>query len=85
MKLQAVNNVVIILKDRSEISLGDYTYDITQIPEPYSGVIDSMGFESDEFKIGERVAFCDMGGVYIKFDEDEYVVLTPDMIIGKLN
>lgn len=84
MKLQAVNSIIIVLKDKSDEQITN-NYDISQIPEPYSGVIDSMGFESDEFKIGERVAFCDMGGAYIKFDEDEYVVLTPDMIIGKLN
>lgn len=85
MRLQAVNNVIILKKDSSNFS-DNFTYkDIKQIPEPYSGIVDSIGFESDEYKIGEHIAFCDMGGAYIKFDEDEYVVLTPDMIIGKLN
>lgn len=86
MRLQAVNNVIILKKDKSE-NIDDILgkEDIKQIPEPYTGFIDSIGFETDEYKEGERIAFCDLGGAYIKSDDKEFVVLTPDMIIGKLN
>ena len=83
MKLQAVNNVIIVDKEKSPLLTN--INDMTQIPEPYVGYIDSIGFETNEYQIGERVAFCDMGGAYIQMGEKEYVVLTPDMIIGKLN
>ena len=87
MRLQAVNNVIIIKKDKSNIDFNNLVGngDIKQIPEPYSGYIDSIGFETDEYKIGDYIAFCDLGGAYIKTEDTELVVLTPDMIIGKLN
>lgn len=88
MRLQAVNNVIILEKDKSPIFTTNENVelkDMNQIPEPYSGYIDSIGFETDEYKIGEHIAFCDFGGAYIKMEDVEYVVLTPDMIIGKLD
>lgn len=89
MKLQAVNNVIIIKKDRSYLKddpnlISQFNYkseDMNEIPEPYTGEIFSIGVENN-YKIGQRVAFCDMGGVYIEFFEDEYVVVTPEMIMG---
>ena len=50
------------------------------IPEPYTGIIDSVGMEN-EWKKGDHIAFCDIGGVYMKVDDVEYVVITPEMII----
>ena len=83
MKLQAVNTTIIVIKDKSPLILD--IKDMTQIPEPYVGSIDSIGYETDEYKKGDRVAFCDMGGAYIQMGETEYVVLTPEMILGKLD
>lgn len=86
-KLQAVNQVIILEKDRSSKLFLEETIDtknMTQIPEPYTGYVDSIGFETDEYKIGEHLAFCDIGGAYVKIGDREYVVLTPDMIIGKM-
>ena len=54
-----------------------------EIPEPYTGVIDSVGKEN-EWKEGDRIAFSDIGGIYMKVEDVEYVVITPEMIIGKL-
>ena len=54
-----------------------------EIPEPYTGVIDSVGVENG-WKKGDRIAFSDIGGVYMKVEDVEYVVITPEMIIGKL-
>lgn len=85
IRIKAVNDVIIIRKDRSVLSdlvLPESSNDMYQIPEPYTGVIDSVGFEN-EWKEGDRVAFCDIGGVYIKIDDVEYVIITPEMIIGK--
>lgn len=85
MRLQAVNNVIILKKDESP-SLADIKVsDIKQIPEPYTGYVDSIGFDTDEYKIGEHLVFCDMGGAYIQMGDVEYVVLTPDMVIGKIS
>ena len=46
-------------------------------------VIDSVGKEN-EWKEGDRIAFSDIGGIYMKVEDVEYVVITPEMIIGKL-
>lgn len=88
IKFQAVNDVVILVKDKSVqdspiILPNQQPKNIYEIPEPYTGVIDSVGMEN-EWKPGDHIAFCDMGGVYMKVDDIEYVVITPDMIIGKL-
>ena len=56
---------------------------IVEEAQAYKRLIEEFNLKQDE--IGERVAFCDMGGAYIQMGEKEYVVLTPDMIIGKLN
>jgi len=88
MKFQAVNDVIILVKDKdindSPLILPEMQpKGIYDIPEPYTGVIDSVGMEN-EWKKGDHIAFCDMGGVYIKVGDVDYVVITPDMIIGKL-
>jgi len=87
MRLQAVNNVIIVAKDTSYFKLSGEKLDTSNmnaIPEPYTGTIDSVGADFDDYKIGDRVAFIDMGGAYIELDGEEYVVITPDMVIGKL-
>lgn len=91
MKPQAVNNVIILKKDKSYLKddpnlISEYNYkseNMDEIPEPYTGVIDSMGVECG-YEIGQHVAFNDMGGLYLDMGGDEYVVITPDMIIGIL-
>ena len=88
IRFQAVNNVVILVKDKgvndSPLILPEtQPKNMYEIPEPYTGVIDSVGVEN-EWKKGDRIAFCDMGGIYMKVGDKEYVVITPDMIIGKL-
>lgn len=88
IRFQAVNNVVILVKDKgvndSPLILPEtQPKNMYEIPEPYTGVIDSVGVEN-EWKKGDRIAFCDIGGIYMKVGEKEYVVITPDMIIGKL-
>ena len=88
IKFQAVNDVVILVKDKgvsnSPLILPNVQpKNMYEIPEPYTGVIDSVGVEN-EWKKGDRIAFCDVGGIYMKVGEKEYVVITPDMIIGKL-
>lgn len=92
MRLQAVNNVIIIKKDKSYLKddpnlISEFNYkseSMTEIPEPYTGTIDSIGMKN-EYNIGQKVAFCDMGGVYIEMGDDEYVVVAPEMIIGIMN
>jgi hypothetical protein len=88
MRLQAVNNVIIVKKDPSDFSqMNDVNYkaeSFQEIPEPYSGVIDSIG-EDCEYSIGQRICFQDYGGVYIQVDSDELVVITPEMVIGILD
>lgn len=88
MKFQAVNDTIILLKDKNESNSPLILPEVKpqnmfEIPEPYTGTIDSVGMEN-EWKKGDRIAFCEMGGVYLKVDDREYVVITPDMIIGKL-
>ena len=92
MKIQAVNNVFVLKKDRSYlkddpnlISEQNYKSDkMNEIPEPYTGYIDSMGVDIPEYKVGQHVAFNDMGGVYVEWGNDEYVIITPEMVIGIL-
>ena len=88
IRFQAVNDTVILVKDKSEknsplILPEPQSKNMYEIPEPYPGVIDSVGLEN-EWKKGDHIAFCDVGGIYMKVDDIEYVVITPDMIIGKL-
>ena len=87
IKFQAVNDVIILVKDKGVSSPiiipNQQPKNMYEIPEPYTGVIDSVGKEN-EWKKGDHIAFCDMGGVYMKVEDTEYVVITPDMVIGKL-
>lgn len=80
--LQAVNGVLILEKDKSYMKPD--VSNMTEIPAPYSGRIDNVGLNIEEYSSGQRVAFCDMGGVYIDIDGKEFVIITPDMIIGVL-
>ena len=88
IKLQAVNDVIILIKDKDEhnsplILPDQQPQNPYEIPEPYTGVIDSVGVENG-WKKGDRIAFSDIGGIYMKVEDVEYVVITPEMIIGKL-
>ena len=88
IKFQAVNDVIILIKDKDEhnsplILPDQQPMNPYEIPEPYTGVIDSVGVENG-WKKGDRIAFSDIGGVYMKVEDVEYVVITPEMIIGKL-
>lgn len=88
----AVNNVLILKKDKSYMKsdpnlISEMNYksnDMTEIPEPYTGIIDSIGVSDSEYQIGQHVSFDDLGGVYLEFDENEYVVITPEMVVGIL-
>lgn len=87
----AVNNVLIIKKDKSYMKsdpnlISNMNYksqNMTEIPEPYTGTVDTVGVEC-EYKSGQRIAFDDMGGVYVEMGDREYVVITPEMVIGIL-
>ena len=88
IKFKAVNDVIILIKDKDEhnsplILPEQQPLNPYEIPEPYTGVIDSVGVENG-WKKGDRIAFSDIGGVYMKVEDVEYVVITPEMIIGKL-
>lgn len=88
----AVNNVIILEKDRSYLKddpnlILDMNYkseNMNEIPEPYTGIIDTVGLDTCIYKPGQRIAFEDMGGVYLDFEDREYVVITPEMVIGIL-
>lgn len=90
MRFEAVNDTIILLKDESSrmtesgIFLSEYeSKNMAEIPAPFTGTIDSVG-EENEYKKGDRIAFSDIGGLYMKIDDKEYVVITPEMVIGIL-
>lgn len=84
MRFAAVNNVLILKKDREDSFGSTATKDMRQIPPPYTGVIDSVGYEDCGYKVGDRVVFDEIGGVLLSTDIEEYVVITPEMVIGVL-
>jgi hypothetical protein len=84
MRFEAVNNVLILRKDRDNEFDSTSSKDMRQIPPPYTGTIDSIGYEDCGYKVGERVAFDEIGGVLLSTDIEEYVVITPEMVIGVL-
>ena len=84
MRFEAVNNVLILRKDKDNEFDSTATKDMRQIPPPYTGVIDSVGYEDCGYKVGDKVAFDEIGGVLLSTDIEEYVVITPEMVIGVL-
>ena len=84
MRFEAVNNVLILKKDRENEFDRPSAKDMRQIPPPYTGVIDSVGYEDCGYKVGDRVAFDEIGGVLLSTDIEDYVVITPEMVIGVL-
>lgn len=84
MRFEAVNNVLILKKDRENEFDISTTKDIRQIPPPYTGVIDSVGYDDCGYKVGDRVAFEEIGGVLLSTEIEDYVVITPEMVIGVL-
>lgn len=84
MRFEAVNNVLILRKDRDNEFNSTSSKDMRQIPPPYTGTIDSIGYEDCGYKVGDRVAFDEIGGVLLSTDIEEYVVITPEMVIGVL-
>lgn len=84
MRFEAVNNVIILKKDREESFNKISSKDMRQIPPPYTGIIDSIGYEDCGYKVGDRIVFDEIGGVMLSTDIEEYVVITPEMVIGIL-
>ena len=84
MRFEAVNNVIILKKDKENEFDSISTKDMRQIPPPYTGVIDSVGYEDCGYKVGDRVVFEEIGGVLLNTEVEDYVVITPEMVIGIL-
>lgn len=84
MRFEAVNNVIILKKDKENTFDTQTTKDMRQIPPPYTGVVDSIGYKDCGYNVGDRVAFEEVGGVLLSTDMEDYVVITPEMVIGIL-
>jgi hypothetical protein len=84
MRFEAVNNVIILKKDREESFDRISSKDMRQIPPPYTGVVDSVGYKDCGYKVGDKIAFDEIGGVLLSTENDDYVVITPEMVIGIL-
>lgn len=84
MRFEAVNDVIILKKDREEEFNNIDMKDMRQIPPPYTGTIDSVGCSDRGYVVGDRIAFEEVGGVLLSTDIEEYVVITPEMVIGIL-
>ena len=84
MRFVAVNNVIILKKDREPDFNNIVGKDMRQIPPPYTGIIDSVGYEDCGYNVGDRVAFEEIGGVLLNTEVEDYVVITPEMVIGIL-
>lgn len=84
MRFEAVNNVLILKKDTENEFDRLSIKDMKQIPPPYTGVVDSVGYDDCGYKVGDRVAFEEIGGVLLSTEIEDYVVITPEMVIGVL-
>lgn len=84
MRFEAVNNVIILKKDTDNEFDRLSMKDMKQIPPPYTGVVDSVGYDDCGYKVGDRVAFEEIGGVLLSTEIEDYVVITPEMVIGVL-
>ena len=84
MRFEAVNNVIILTKDREGSFNNISTKDMRQIPPPYTGVVDSVGYEDCGYKVGDKVVFDEIGGLMLSTNVEDYVVITPEMVIGIL-
>jgi hypothetical protein len=84
MRFEAVNNVIILKKDTDNEFDRLSVKDMKQIPPPYTGVVDSVGYDDCGYKVGDRVAFEEIGGVLLSTEIEDYVVITPEMVIGIL-
>lgn len=84
MRFEAVNNVLILKKDTENEFDRLSVKDMKQIPPPYTGVVDSVGYDDCGYKVGDRVAFEEIGGVLLSTEIEDYVVITPEMVIGVL-
>ena len=84
MRFEAVNNVLILKKDMENEFDRLSIKDMKQIPPPYTGVVDSVGYDDCGYKVGDRVAFEEIGGVLLSTEIEDYVVITPEMVIGVL-
>jgi hypothetical protein len=84
MRFEAVNNVLILKKDTDNEFDKLSVKDMKQIPPPYTGVVDSVGYDDCGYKVGDRVAFEEIGGVLLSTEIEDYVVITPEMVIGVL-
>ena len=84
MRCEAVNNVIILKKDIDNEFDNSSVKDMRQIPPPYTGVVDSVGYEDCGYNVGDRVAFEEIGGVLLNTEVEDYVVITPEMVIGVL-
>ena len=84
MRFEAVNNVLILKKDTDNEFDKLSVKDMKQIPPPYTGVVDSIGYDDCGYKVGDRVAFEEIGGVLLSTEIEDYVVITPEMVIGVL-
>lgn len=87
--MEALNNYIVVRKDGAEKSASSLIIlppsDATA--PPFTGVIESVGSEvRGDYKVGDRIAYCDLCSPYILDDEKGTVlIITEDDIVAKLN
>jgi len=85
MKLQPINGRILVkpIEAKKKTSGGIYLPDTAKEKVQEGEVIAVAEDATEEIAVGDRVIYKEFGGTEVKFNRDDYVLLTEDDLLAK--
>ena len=76
---------ILVKRQESDTSLGELILSDSSLTKKSTGTVLSIGEGIEELKTGDFVIFDKYGETSISFEDEEYVVISPETVIAKIN
>ncbi len=84
MKIKPLGKRIVVkaLKQEEKTEGGIYLPETASKEKPQQGKVTAVGSEFKGVKVGDTVIFAKYGGTEIKIDDEDYLVLGEDDVLG---
>lgn len=76
---------ILVKRQESDTSLGELMLSDSSLTKKSTGTVLSIGDGIEEIKPGDFVIFDKYGETSVSFEDEEYVVISPETVIAKIN
>lgn len=76
---------ILVKRQESDTSLGELILSDSSLTKKSTGTVLSIGEGIEEIKPGDFVIFDKYGETSVSYEDEEYVVISPETVIAKIN